>query len=182
MFWILSIVVGGLVAAAAWWVARARVRAPEPLAELEPETDGKWHSAGGLVISNKGKIALVLQRDRRRRLRWTLPKGRIDAGERAEEAALREVYEETGLAARIIRPILAHEGARHYTHYFEMALVRDDQTHDAETRKVRFVKPAKALRLLESRRDLLVIEMWQSQRKAAPEVWYDAVAKWVSMR
>src|SRR5207302_1716335 len=65
----------------------------------------KWTSAGGVVINDRGEIAIVLQRDRHDRLRWTLPKGRVDRGETAERAALREVHEESGLRARIVRPL-----------------------------------------------------------------------------
>jgi 8-oxo-dGTP pyrophosphatase MutT (NUDIX family) len=36
---------------------------------------------------------------------WTLPKGKLEPGETAEEAALREVEEETGLRVRIVRPM-----------------------------------------------------------------------------
>jgi 8-oxo-dGTP pyrophosphatase MutT (NUDIX family) len=36
---------------------------------------------------------------------WTLPKGQIDPGEGAEEAALREVHEETGLRCRTVRAL-----------------------------------------------------------------------------
>jgi 8-oxo-dGTP pyrophosphatase MutT (NUDIX family) len=36
---------------------------------------------------------------------WSLPKGHIEEGETREEAALREVEEETGIRARIVRPI-----------------------------------------------------------------------------
>jgi ADP-ribose pyrophosphatase YjhB (NUDIX family) len=162
MLWIvfaLLITVAALIVGAASW-PRYDAADEEP----PPDGDKRWHSAGGLVINDQGKVALVLQRDRANRLRWTLPKGRVDAGERVEEAALREVYEESGLAARIVRPILVHEGPRHYTHYYEMKLLRDDDTHDRETKKVRFVRPAKALRLLRSKRDVLVVRMWEELR------------------
>ncbi len=35
---------------------------------------------------------------------WTLPKGKLEAGETAERAALREVEEETGLRCELVRP------------------------------------------------------------------------------
>ncbi len=117
----------------------------------------KWTSAGGLVIDGRGRIALVRQRNRRGRWRWTLPKGRIDRGETVEAAALREVYEESGLRARIVRPIVLHEGRLHFTHFFEMALERDDGTHDRETKEVRLVTFAEAAEMLRSGRDLRVL-------------------------
>jgi 8-oxo-dGTP diphosphatase len=36
---------------------------------------------------------------------WTLPKGKLRRGEREEEAALREVEEETGYRCRLERPL-----------------------------------------------------------------------------
>ena len=36
---------------------------------------------------------------------WSLPKGKLDAGETLEQACLREVEEETGLRCRLLRPI-----------------------------------------------------------------------------
>jgi ADP-ribose pyrophosphatase YjhB (NUDIX family) len=117
----------------------------------------KWTSAGGLVIDARGRIALVRQRNRRGRWHWTLPKGRIDRGETVEAAALREVYEESGLRARIVRPIVLHEGRLHFTQFFEMALERDDGQHDGETREMRLVTFAEAAAMLRSRRDLRVL-------------------------
>ena len=54
-------------------------------------------AAGGVVVRDDGRVALV---HRPRYDDWTLPKGKLDAGETFEEAALREVEEETGLRAR----------------------------------------------------------------------------------
>ena len=113
-------------------------------------------SAAGLVIDGRGRIALVRQRNRRGRWRWTLPKGRIDPGETAEAAALREVYEESGLRACIVRPIVLHEGRLHFTYFFEMALERDEGRIDRETKEVRLVSFAEAAELLRSR-DLRVL-------------------------
>jgi len=117
----------------------------------------KWTSAGGLVIDRRGRIAVVRQRDRQGRLRWTLPKGRIDPGETEAAAALREVYEETGLVASIVRPIVMHEGRLHFTYFFEMTIERDDGTHDGETKEVRLVSFEDAAGLLRGRRDLGVL-------------------------
>src|SRR5918993_4170234 len=62
-------------------------------------------SAGGLVVdASSGRVvgALIGRRDRRGRLLWSLPKGHIEAGETAEQAAVREVAEETGIVGRIV--------------------------------------------------------------------------------
>src|SRR5688500_271755 len=82
---------------------------------------GKWTSAGGVVLDARGRIALVRERGR---TGWTLPKGRLEPGETLEEAALREVREETGLRARITGYVGVHEGKRSFVHYFLMTAVR----------------------------------------------------------
>lgn len=63
-------------------------------------------SAGGLVVDHATGAAAVIGRlDRRGRLLWSLPKGHIEAGETAEEAAVREVEEETGIIGRVVAPL-----------------------------------------------------------------------------
>lgn len=39
------------------------------------------------------------------RMRWSLPKGHLEPGETAEQAAVREVAEETGIQGRVIAPL-----------------------------------------------------------------------------
>ena len=53
----------------------------------------RTHSAGGVVINDDGKVLVVSQRG----TSWSLPKGHIDPGEDALEAARREIYEESGV-------------------------------------------------------------------------------------
>jgi ADP-ribose pyrophosphatase YjhB (NUDIX family) len=63
-------------------------------------------SAGGLVVDVTGKLGLLIgRRDLKdttgKRILWSLPKGHIEEGETPEEAALREVAEETGIQSVI---------------------------------------------------------------------------------
>jgi len=67
-------------------------------------------SAGGLVIDFSGTKGLLIgrldQKDATREsLLWSLPKGHIEEGETPEEAAIREVAEETGIQSEISREL-----------------------------------------------------------------------------
>ena len=59
-------------------------------------------AAGGVVLADDGRVVLV---HRSRYDDWTLPKGKLDGGESFEDAALREVEEETGLRCRLVREL-----------------------------------------------------------------------------
>lgn len=67
---------------------------PAPIVEV---------SAGGFVVSktDKSVVALMARFNRGGKLEWCIPKGHLEPGETKEEAALREVFEETGLTAEI---------------------------------------------------------------------------------
>lgn len=72
------------------------------------------------VVCLKGDAVLLIRRGTAPRLgEWSLPGGRIEPGERAVDAALRELREETGVTARIVGLIdvvdgLFPEEGRHY--------------------------------------------------------------------
>ena len=63
-------------------------------------------SAGGVVVERPGaerpRAALIARRTRRGGLEWVLPKGHLEPGETAEDAAVREVEEETGIRSRVL--------------------------------------------------------------------------------
>lgn len=62
-------------------------------------------SAGGLVLDESHRGALIGRQDRRGRMVWSLPKGHIEEGETPEVAAIREIREETGISGAIVAPL-----------------------------------------------------------------------------
>lgn len=65
-------------------------------------------SAGGVAVKVEDGVAFVAcigRRNRSGRLEWCLPKGHIEEGETAEQAAVREVAEETGIASEVIQSL-----------------------------------------------------------------------------
>ncbi len=61
------------------------------------------HSSGGVVITLRDGAPHVALIATRGRTRWGLPKGAVGSDETSEQAAVREVWEETGLDAEIVK-------------------------------------------------------------------------------
>ena len=59
-------------------------------------------SCGGVVIF-RGKILLLYKSYKNKYEGWVLPKGTVEAGEEYKDTAAREVLEETGVDASIIK-------------------------------------------------------------------------------
>ena len=103
-------------------------------------------AAGGVVLRD-GRVAVV---HRPRYDDWSLPKGKLDAGESFEEAALREVEEETGLRCRLVRELPAVQydvrSGPKVVRYWLMEV--EDETPfvpNDEVDEVRWLEPAEAL-------------------------------------
>lgn len=62
-------------------------------------------AASGVVIDTHGRILLVLRTNDPEAGHWTVPGGRVDPGETLEEAAAREVAEETGIIVDVGREV-----------------------------------------------------------------------------
>ncbi len=99
-------------------------------------------SAGGLVVRVEDSYprgALIGRVDRRGRLLWSLPKGHIEAGETAEQTAVREVAEETGITGRVVGQLgtidfwFVAEGRRiHKTVHHFLLLAEGGELSDAD--------------------------------------------------
>ena len=63
-------------------------------------------SAGGLIVEVQGgraAVAVIARRHRGGRLEWCLPKGHLEGSETPEQAAVREIAEETGITGRVLK-------------------------------------------------------------------------------
>jgi 8-oxo-dGTP diphosphatase len=121
---------------------------------MEPEV----RAAGGVVMRD-GKVVLV---HRPKYDDWTLPKGKLDPGEGWEEAALREVEEETGLRCRLGAEVASSryrdaKGRDKLVRYWLMEpLGGDFEPHD-EVDELRWLTPEEASGLLSYERDCEVL-------------------------
>jgi 8-oxo-dGTP diphosphatase len=122
-------------------------------------------AAGGVLYrtSRRGrdKVAVVY---REARGDWTFPKGKLDEGESFEEAALREVVEETGITAVIRRFV----GSTNYTHrkgrpkivaYYLMEAISGEFAPNEEVDELRWVTLDEAFELLTWDRDQDLIDL-----------------------
>jgi 8-oxo-dGTP pyrophosphatase MutT (NUDIX family) len=116
-------------------------------------------AAAGGVVMRDGQVALV---HRPRYDDWTLPKGKLDQGESFEEAAVREVQEETGIRGRIVRELPGTtynvSGRPKVVRYWLMEVEHEGPfMPNDETDELRWVPVDEAMRLLTYDRDREVL-------------------------
>lgn len=128
-------------------------------------------SAGGVafrVANDNAEIAVIRSN---RESRWQLPKGMIDPGETEEQAAAREVREESGIECELLQkidsidywyvdrwgdePVRVHK----YVHFYLMKYISGDiADHDHEVEEVRWVPIEKAVDLLAFPAERTIVE------------------------
>lgn len=120
-------------------------------------------AAGGLVLRLRGGHTELLLVHRCRQDDWSLPKGAVQPGETAAEAALREVREETGLRCRLGAELTPSEyrdrnnRAKRVRYWHMTPIVRVGRPDPTEVDGMRWVQVAEAPALLSRRRDRAVV-------------------------
>lgn len=113
---------------------------------LQTKIDAAEVKAAGGIIVRDGKIALV---HRPHYDDWTLPKGKLDAGETFEQAALREIQEETGMTVELAEELpptfyIDHQDRQKVVRYWIMPHLSGDFTKNEEVDELVWVRPEKA--------------------------------------
>jgi 8-oxo-dGTP diphosphatase len=126
-------------------------------AELPSPTD-VVQAAGGLVIRRCDDVLQIALVHRPVHHDWSFPKGKLELGESFEDAALREVREETGLVCRILRFIghteyVDRKGRPKAVAYWVMAAETGSFSPNGEVDELRWVTLVEAGYLLSYPRD-----------------------------
>jgi 8-oxo-dGTP diphosphatase len=131
-------------------VAAARAQAPVVRA------------AGGVIWDRDGEVMRVALVHRPAYDDWTFPKGKLEAGERLETAALREVEEETGLRCLIDRCLgtltyLDRRGRDKVVWYWSMRVISGSFAPTREVDELRWLTASDAGAMLSYEHDRVLL-------------------------
>ena len=129
---------------------------------------GTVQAAGG-VVTRPGpfglvEVAVIHRPDQDD---WTLPKGKLEAGETAAAAALREVEEETGFECELLDALGCtryrdRRGRKKVVCYWEMSVMAGEFRPCPEVDRMRWVTVAEALELLSYQGDRALLQSFET--------------------
>jgi 8-oxo-dGTP diphosphatase len=131
---------------------------------VEQTSDPDIKAAGGVLVrkgENGAREVAVIHRPKY--MDWSLPKGKLEAGEGWREAALREVEEETGFRCKAGRELPStsykdRKGRSKLVRYWLMKPLEGGfEPHD-EVDEIRWLRPEKAVKKLTYDHDRELVE------------------------
>jgi 8-oxo-dGTP diphosphatase len=96
------------------------------------------HAVCAIIYREKDEVLLIKRQDF---AVWVLPGGGLEEGENPEEGVLREVLEETGFTATIVRKVAEYLPVNRFTqltHFFECRIEKGEPTTGSETADLQF--------------------------------------------
>jgi ADP-ribose pyrophosphatase YjhB (NUDIX family) len=130
-----------------------------------------FHHSAGAVVMDESRCLLI-----RRASEWAFPKGHLERDETPEEAARREVREETGVEIELVGPLgetrfefRGHSGSRNrkLVDWFLARRVAGEVRHEPIFAEARFVPVDEALRILTHPADRALLEKALSVKLAS---------------
>jgi 8-oxo-dGTP diphosphatase len=143
-------------------------------AELPSQTD-VVQAAGGLVVRRQSGLLQIVVVHRPVQEDWSFPKGKIEAGETLDVAALREVREETGMTCDLLRFIghteyVDRKGRQKTVAYWIMAATGGSFSPNAEVDELRWLPLEEGSRLLSYARDQELIAVLMAADQVEPVI------------
>ena len=126
--------------------------------DLESNENPEVRAAGGVVLRSGDRGVEVAVIHRPKYEDWSLPKGKLDAGEDYEQAALREVEEETGMRAELAVELSSvsyrdRKGRTKLVRYWLMQPLGGEFAPGSEVDELRWLAPDAAAELLSYEHD-----------------------------
>jgi 8-oxo-dGTP pyrophosphatase MutT (NUDIX family) len=130
-------------------------------------------AAGGLVVRRHDGALEIVVVHRPLHHDWSFPKGKLEAGETFELAAVREVREETGMTCRLVRFIghtdyVDRKGRPKAVAYWVMAAEAGFFTPNEEVDELRWLSLEKAGQVLSYPRDRELVAVLQAADQVEP--------------
>ena len=123
------------------------------------KTDDKYTNCVGVICFRRDDVLLIKRGTAPRKGEWSIPGGRIEAGESEAQAALRELYEETSVRGALgpkVEVILADfEGLYYRLHDYVCEWMSGEPVAGDDAAHAEFVAPDK----------LDALKMWPKTRQ-----------------
>jgi 8-oxo-dGTP pyrophosphatase MutT (NUDIX family) len=121
------------------------------------------YAAGGIVIRKKPEKTEILVIHRPKYDDWSLPKGKLEPGESWENAAIREVYEETACSVHMMNfagPVLypVNNYLKLVLFWYMQPSKENKFEPSREVDQILWVSPQRALKILDHEREQNLIK------------------------